>query len=100
MTEFSIMESIGMTPRQLLLMLIKEGILYAGGCMDGYVNSGNGCDLCDLPVNELSKSPIFNPTISYFGCSSCKLLSLHRGSSSYLADLRKEWFLGSENKRN
>ena len=31
MTEFSIMESIGMTPRQLLLMLIKEGILYAGG---------------------------------------------------------------------
>lgn len=70
------------------------------GCMDGYVNSGNGCDLCDLPVNELSKSPIFNPTISYFGCSSCKLLSLHRGSSSYLADLRKEWFLGSENKRN
>ena len=31
MTEFSIMESIGMTPGQLLLMLIKEGILYAGG---------------------------------------------------------------------
>lgn len=34
------------------------------GCMDGYVNSGNGCDLCDLPVNELSKSPIFNPLLA------------------------------------
>ena len=70
------------------------------GCMDGYVNSGNGCDLCDLPVNELSKSPIFNPTISYFDCGSHKLFGLHSGSSSYLDDFRKEWFLGSENKRN
>ena len=68
--------------------------------MDGHVNSGIGCDLCDLPVHELSKSPIFNPTISYFDCGSHKLVGLHSGSSSYLDDFRKEWFLGSENKRN
>ena len=70
------------------------------GRMDGYVNSGNGRDLCDLSVHELSKSPIFNPTIRYFDCGSHKLFGLHSGSSSYLDDFRKEWFLGSENKRN
>lgn len=53
-----------------------------------------------LPVHELSKSTVFNPTISYFDCGSHKLFGLHSGSSSYLDDFRKEWFLGSENKRN
>ena len=100
MTEFSIMESIGMTPRQLLLMLIKEGILYAEGAWMVTLTVGLGVTYVIYQSMNYQKSPIFNPTISYFGCSSCKLLSLHRGSSSYLADLRKEWFLGSENKRN
>lgn len=31
MTELSVMESIGMTPKQLLGMLVREGILYVGG---------------------------------------------------------------------
>ena len=31
MTELSVMESIGMTPKQLLGMLVREGVLYAGG---------------------------------------------------------------------
>ncbi len=31
MTELSVMESIGMTPKQLLEMLLREGVLYAGG---------------------------------------------------------------------
>lgn len=31
MTELSVMESIGMTPKQLLGMLVREGLLYAGG---------------------------------------------------------------------
>lgn len=31
MTELSVMESIGMTPRQLRGMFIREGLLYAGG---------------------------------------------------------------------
>ena len=30
MTELSVMESIGMTPKQLLGMLVREGVLYAG----------------------------------------------------------------------
>lgn len=30
-TELSIMESIGITPRQLLGMLVREGLLYAAG---------------------------------------------------------------------
>ena len=31
MTELSVMESIGMTPKQLLGMLVREGVLYVGG---------------------------------------------------------------------
>ena len=31
MTELSVMESIGMTPKQLLEMLVREGVLYVGG---------------------------------------------------------------------
>ena len=31
MTELSVMESIGMTPKQLLGMLVREGVLNAGG---------------------------------------------------------------------
>lgn len=31
MTELSVMQSIGMTPKQLLGMLVREGILYVGG---------------------------------------------------------------------
>ena len=31
MTELSVMESIGMTPKQLLGMLVRDGVLYAGG---------------------------------------------------------------------
>lgn len=31
MTELSVMESLGMTPKQLLGMLVKEGIYYAAG---------------------------------------------------------------------
>ena len=31
MTDLSVIESIGMTPKQLLGMLVREGVLYTGG---------------------------------------------------------------------
>lgn len=42
MTELSIMESIGMTPKQLIGMLVREGILYAGGAWLVTLTAGMG----------------------------------------------------------
>ena len=42
MTELSVMESIGMTPKQLLGMLVREGILYAGGAWLVTLTAGMG----------------------------------------------------------
>ncbi|MDO4338198.1 MAG: ABC transporter permease [Eubacteriales bacterium] len=42
MTELSVMESIGMTTRQLLGMLVREGILYAGGAWLITLTAGMG----------------------------------------------------------
>ena len=42
MTELSVMESIGMTPGQLLGMLVREGALYAGGAWTITLTAGMG----------------------------------------------------------
>lgn len=42
MTELSVMESIGMTPKQLLGMLVREGVLYAGGAWLVTLTAGMG----------------------------------------------------------
>lgn len=42
MTEISVMESIGMTPKQLLGMLVREGVLYAGGAWLVTLTAGMG----------------------------------------------------------
>ena len=42
MTELSVMESIGMTPGQLLGMLVREGALYAGGAWVITLTAGMG----------------------------------------------------------
>ena len=42
MTELSVMESIGMTERQLLGMLVREGALYAGGAWGLTLTAGLG----------------------------------------------------------
>ena len=42
MTELSIMESIGMTRKQLLGMLVREGMLYAGGAWFVTLTAGMG----------------------------------------------------------
>lgn len=42
MTELSIMESIGMTRKQLLGMLVREGVLYAGGAWFVTLTAGMG----------------------------------------------------------
>ena len=41
-TELSIMESIGMTPKQLLGMLVREGAFYAGGAWLITLTAGMG----------------------------------------------------------
>ena len=42
MTELSVMESIGMTPKQLLGMLVREGVLYAGSAWLVTLTAGMG----------------------------------------------------------
>ena len=42
MMELSVMESIGMTPKQILGMLVREGVLYAGGAWLVTLTAGMG----------------------------------------------------------
>ena len=64
MTEFSIMESIGMTPRQLLLMLIKEGILYAGGAWMVTLTVGMGVTYVIYQSMNYRKVPFSIPLLA------------------------------------
>lgn len=64
MTEFSIMESIGMTPRQLLLMLIKEGILYAGGVWMVTLTVGMGVTYVIYQSMNYRKVPFSIPLLA------------------------------------
>ena len=64
MTEFSIMESIGMTPRQLLLMLIKEGILYAGGVWMVTLTGGMGVTYVIYQSMNYRKVPFSIPLLA------------------------------------
>ena len=64
MTEFSIMESIGMTPRQLLLMLIKEGILYAEGAWMVTLTVGLGVTYVIYQSMNYRKVPFSIPLLA------------------------------------
>ena len=74
MTELSVMESIGMTPGQLLGMLVREGALYAGGAWTITLTAGMGITYLFYEVMNYRKVAFSVPILPVIFAAGISLL--------------------------
>ena len=97
--EISIMESVGMTERQVKKMLVWEGIFYTGGVLFLDVNCWNWNYLCNLSDDELYGCQILVPGASFPGSNTNFIRSVYCSSGMDLSENRKEWKSGRADPR-
>ena len=74
MTKLSVMESIGMTPGQLLGMLVREGALYAGGAWTITLTAGMGITYLFYEVMNYRKVAFSVPILPVIFAAGISLL--------------------------
>lgn len=79
---FSIMESVGMSNKQIKKLLIREGVLYAGGSV--FITLTIGTGITYFPIHELYENTIYDSCLTVDMCNSACSDNMYSDTDSYL----------------